>query len=162
MTTRTLVILRHAKAATVEGVLDFDRPLTPRGHADAAAAGAWLEQRDYRPDLVLCSSARRTRETWHGVALALSAEPEVRYVEEIYSASTDELLELVTDISDEFETALLIGHNPGFSQLSAMLDPDTVDGDGLRTAAAAVHAWDGSWVDCGPGAALAATHTARA
>ena len=72
VTTRTLVILRHAKAANPEGVADPDRPLTSRGHADAAAAGAWLAHRDLQPDLVLCSSARRTRETWHGVALALS------------------------------------------------------------------------------------------
>ncbi|MFC7481813.1 SixA phosphatase family protein [Luedemannella flava] len=75
MTIRTLAILRHAKADNPPGVADLDRPLTPRGHADATAAGAWLAAKAILPDLVICSPARRTRETWHGVALGLSAAP---------------------------------------------------------------------------------------
>ena len=163
MTTRRLVILRHAKAANPEGAKDVDRPLTARGHADAAAAGAWLSHQDCLPDLVLCSPARRTRETWHGVALALSAAPEVRYEEDLYSGSAQEMIEMVTEVEDEFTTVLLIGHNPGVSHLSSILDPNRADPDGLRTAGVALHTWDGSWVDCGPDAAgLTAVHTARA
>jgi phosphohistidine phosphatase len=163
VTTRTLVILRHAKAANPEGVIDSDRPLTSRGHADAAAAGAWLAHRGYLPDLVLCSPARRTKETWHGVALALPTAPTVRYLEDLYSASATGLLELVTTIDAGTSTALLVGHNPGLSQLSILFDPDGADPDGLRTAGAAVHRFDGTWVDCGPrAAALVAAFTARA
>jgi phosphohistidine phosphatase len=163
VTTRSLVILRHAKAANPEGVIDPDRPLTSRGHADAAAAGAWLAHRGYLPDLVLCSPTRRTKETWHGVALALPSAPTVRYVEDLYSASATTLLGLVTTIDDETSTALLVGHNPGLSQLSILLDPDRADPDGLRTAGVAVHQFDGAWVECGPRAAtLAAAYTARA
>ena len=66
MSERTLVILRHAKAERPAELADADRPLTQRGHADAAAAGAWLAARGYRPDLVLCSPAKRTRQTWPG------------------------------------------------------------------------------------------------
>ncbi len=163
MTTRTLVILRHAKAANPEGVADVDRPLTSRGHADAAAAGAWLSQRGFAPDVVLCSPSRRTRETWHGVAVALASAPMISYDDAAYSASASALLELITSVGDENATVLLIGHNPSLSHLSAMLDPDQADPDGLRTAGAAVHTWDGSWVECGPKRApLTATHTARA
>jgi phosphohistidine phosphatase len=163
VTTRTLVILRHAKAANPDGVADVDRPLTRRGHADAAAAGAWLVQRGLTPDIVLCSPSRRTRETWHGVALALSAAPEVRYEKLIYAGSHGDLLDVVRSAPPTATTALLIGHNPAVSRLSIALDPGLADRDGLRTAAVAVHAWDGDWADCAPDAGqLTASHTARA
>jgi phosphohistidine phosphatase len=162
VTTRTLVLLRHAKAETPPAVADVDRPLTSRGHADAAAAGAWLSHRGFEPDLVLCSPARRTRETWHGVALALSRAPEVVYDDEVYAATARDLLDLVADVDDGTGTVLLIGHNPGLSDLSILLD-DTGDAEGLRTAGTAVHRFDGHWVECVEGSAnLVAVHTARA
>jgi phosphohistidine phosphatase len=161
------VILRHAKAANPEGALDRDRPLTQRGHADAAAAGTWLSDGGLSPDLVLCSPSRRTKETWHGVALGLSSAPRVRYDEAIYSGSVRSLLAVVRAADDGASTVLLVGHNPGVSELSALLDLHRGDGtedeeDGLKTAGIAVHTWDGGWVDCGPGAApRARAHTAR-
>ncbi|OZV80042.1 hypothetical protein CA850_15085 [Micromonospora echinospora] len=61
---RTLVLLRHGKAERPEGIADWERALTERGHADAVAAGAWLARHGFRPDVVVCSPARRTRQTW--------------------------------------------------------------------------------------------------
>ena len=162
MSTKTLVLLRHAKADNPPAVADIDRPLTARGHADAAAAGAWLSHRGFVPDLVVCSPSRRTRETWHGVALALTTAPDVRYDEEVYAASARELLDLVCAVDDSTDTVLMVGHNPGISELSVLLD-DTGDADGLRTAGAAVHRFDGHWDECTRGSAdLVASHTARA
>jgi phosphohistidine phosphatase len=162
--TRTLVILRHAKAERPADVADIDRPLTRRGHADAAAAGAWLTGRGYRPDLVLCSPAKRTRQTWHGVAVALAAKaPTVRYEPALYHDGVGESLALIRALPDEVGTALLIGHNPTVSLLSSLLDRATDrDADGLRTAGIAVHTLDGSWADFATGAALVSTQTARA
>jgi phosphohistidine phosphatase len=163
MTTRTLILLRHAKAAGAEGAPDRDRPLTPRGHADAAAAGVWLSHLNICPDLVLCSPARRTRQTWHGVAVALAGTPDVRYEEQLYGASVAALLGLVTAVGDEPVTVALVGHNPTVSQLSALLDPAHADPEGMRTCALAVHTLQGSWSSCGPRRAqLTAAHTARA
>jgi phosphohistidine phosphatase len=165
MAERMLVILRHAKAERPAGVADEDRPLTQRGHADAAAAGAWLDARGYRPDLVLCSPSKRTRQTWRGVAVALAsgAEPEVRYDAELYYGSAAEALALVREIPAEVGTILLVGHNPGVSLLSALLDHAGRDGDGLRTCGIAVHRRKGAWADFGPGAApVTETETARA
>ncbi len=168
VTSRTLVIMRHAKAGNPDdaGHRDRDkgRPLARRGQADAVAAGQWLVDQGLTPDLVFCSPARRTKETWHGVALALADAPTVRYEEAIYLGSARSLLALVRSAADDAEIVLLIGHNPGCSLLSSTLDPDpaAADADGLKTAGIAVHAWDGAWADCGPGAApRTRAHTAR-
>jgi phosphohistidine phosphatase len=163
VTTRTLVILRHAKAANPDGIPDADRPLTDRGHADAAAAGAWLLHSGLIPDLVLCSPARRTRQTWHGVALALTTAPQVRYEPQIYGAPVPTLLGTVRAVDPEAGIVLLIGHNPGLSELSALFDEQHAEPEGLRTAGIAVHTLDGAWTDYGAGAAaLSTSHTSRA
>jgi phosphohistidine phosphatase len=161
---RTLVIMRHAKAVRPDGWADVDRPLTRRGHADATAAGAWLAATRWHPGVVLCSTSARTRETWQDVATALVDSPDVpvRYDEAIYLASPRDLMDVVRAAPPDVTTALLIGHNPGVTMLSATLDPDGDIGDGLATSGIAVHTWNGEWVDCGPGIApLARTHTAR-
>jgi phosphohistidine phosphatase len=157
------VILRHAKAANPEGVADEERPLSDRGHADAAVAGAWLLHSGLVPDLVLCSPSRRTRQTWHGVAVALPSAPVVHYEKALYGASVRTLLATVRAAGEDVATVLLIGHNPGLSDLSVLLDPERADPDGLRTAGVAVHGLVGAWSDFGNGTAgLAAAHTARA
>jgi len=161
MTTRTLVILRHAKAARPDGPVDFDRPLIDRGRADAAAAGAWLTAHGHRPDLVLSSPAQRARETWEAVAGALTVAPAVQYEKDLYYGGPVEILARVVAVADEVDTLLVVGHNPTLSQLSAILDPAA--GDDLRTAGLAVHTFDGPWQRCGPRrASLTTAHTARA
>ncbi|HZI98950.1 MAG TPA: histidine phosphatase family protein, partial [Actinomycetales bacterium] len=61
---RRLLLIRHAKAAPDDDGGDHGRGLTARGRRDAAAIGRWLADNDLVPDLVLCSDARRARETW--------------------------------------------------------------------------------------------------
>ena len=160
---RTLVLLRHAKAEHTMGVDDADRALTERGHRDATAAGTWLVEQDLVPDLVLCSPARRTRETWHEVAMALGARAvEVTAVYEagLYGGfDIDELLELIASTEPEINTLLLIGHNPTMEHLSTVLSGDA--SAGMHTSGIAVHRAD-DWQAFAPGAApLTAEHTAR-
>ncbi|MEV7329869.1 histidine phosphatase family protein [Micromonospora sp. NPDC093244] len=171
--TRTLVLLRHAKAEQgSDAADDANRPLSPRGDADAAAAGAWLAHHGLLPDVVICSTARRTRQTWHGVAMGMTGappeggptgpSPTVRYEPGAYDAHPEELLALVRTVDPAARTALLIAHNPGISLLSAFLDPEGTDEEGLRTAESAVHTSTNAWADLGPaGARLTARHTAR-
>jgi phosphohistidine phosphatase len=164
MTERTLVLLRHAKAEQPVGTDDIDRPLTARGHADAAAAGAWLVRHALRPAEVICSPAKRTRQTWHGVALALGGSgPHVRYEPMMYGGTARDLLDLIRGAAESADTVLVIGHNPTISELSGLLDPSASgDSDGLRTSGLAVHRFDGDWADVELGkAALADMHTAR-
>jgi len=166
MTDRTILLVRHAKADRPAGVADVDRPLTARGHADAGAVGAWLAHRGYRPDLVICSPAKRTRQTWHGIALGMAdasddpGSPEVDYRAEVYDGDAADLVDLLTGVDDAATTVMIIGHNPSVSSASALLDP--AHGNELRTSGIAVHRFTGSWVDCGRGTApLTETHTAR-
>jgi phosphohistidine phosphatase len=165
MTDRTLVLLRHAKAEPLGAAADAGRPLTARGRADAAAAGDWLRAQGLVPDLVLCSPARRTRETWHAVAAALAERApatNVIYDPELYGASPDQVLELICGIDADVATLLLIGHNPTMSTLSVLLDPAGASAAGLRTCGVAVHRPSGAWSECESGQArLVAAHTAR-
>lgn len=160
---RRLVLLRHAKADQPIGIADSDRPLTERGHADAAIAGAWLVRHGYLPDLVLCSPARRTRQTWHSVAVALAgaASPNVRYERPIYDGAPSDLLKVVQSAEPDFGTVLVIGHNPAISLLSQLLDDSSeLDSDGLRTCGIAVHEFTGDWARL-DSATMVTQHTAR-
>ena len=170
MAERTLVLLRHAKAETPGERRDFDRSLTRAGKADAAAAGAWLADEGLRPDLVLCSPARRTRQTWHGVEMAMAQAapdapaPEVIFDEGLYDGGRTEVIDLLRAAGDDRRTVLVIGHNPTMSDVSLLLRPHEQDGEthGLKTAGIAVHRAEGPWSLTGPGSmALVAQHTAR-
>jgi phosphohistidine phosphatase len=163
MNARTLVLLRHAKAERPDGLPDQDRPLTDRGHADAAAAGAWLLASGHVPGLVLCSPARRTRQTWHSVAIALggAGSPTVQYERDLYDGDAEAALQIIA-AAKEAQSILLIGHNPTISQLSVLLDAaGQADSDGLRTSGIAVHELPGDW-QAGTPAPLKTTYTARA
>ncbi|MEH0842594.1 histidine phosphatase family protein [Micromonospora sp. CPCC 205711] len=171
--TRTLVLLRHAKAEQpAGGDQDLERRLTARGHADAAAAGAWLARHAILPDVVLCSAARRTRQTWHDVALGMTGSPPeggpagstpvVRYETAAYEAHPDDLLALVRTVDATPRTVLLVAHNPGISLLSALLDPERADPDGLRTTDLVVHRLGVPWAELAAGGApIVDRHTAR-
>ena len=170
MTARTLVLLRHAKAETPGDMPDFDRRLTSRGEADAAAAGAWLAEEDVIPELVICSPAARTRQTWHRLAVALAQaaprmfSPDVRYEHGLYDGGRTEVIDLIRAVPDGVRTVLVIGHNPTMSDVSLLLRPydEAAEPAGLKTAGIAVHRTEGSWSDTEPGSmALAGTHTAR-
>jgi phosphohistidine phosphatase len=172
MTDRTIVLLRHAKAEHPVGLADLDRPLTARGHADAVAAGAWLVRSGYRPSAVVCSPAKRTRQTWRAVAVQLDAtadrsappsdKPAVRYDHGVYEGDPAGLLDLLRAVEPTADTVLLVGHNPGISLLSSLLDPERADRDGLRTTGIAVHRLTGDWTALTPGGApLVTRHTAR-
>ncbi|MGY3515425.1 SixA phosphatase family protein [Micromonospora sp. PTRAS2] len=170
-TERTLVLLRHAKAEAPGSGPDVQRPLTARGHADSAAAGAWLARHGLLPDVVLCSTARRTRQTWHGVQLGMTGAadeagpagpaPQVRYEPGAYEARPADLLALVRSTPAEATTVLLVAHNPGISLLSALLDPERADQEGLRTTDLVVHHTRLPWAELRR-ADIVARHTARA
>jgi phosphohistidine phosphatase SixA len=118
---RELILLRHAHAEPASaGQADLDRPLSPVGLAEAEAAGRWLAGQGLLPDRVLCSPARRTRETLEAV-LAVTGYAEQRLEDAIYEATPGTLIGLLQEQS-EVERLLLVGHNPGLERLVALLD----------------------------------------
>lgn len=117
---RELILLRHAHAeSAVPGMDDLDRPLSVQGQAEAEAAGRWLQEHGYLPDRVLCSPARRTRETCEAVMASLGYV-ECRQEPRIYDATPGRLVQ-VADENRELARVLMVGHNPGFEQLVALL-----------------------------------------
>ncbi|MCJ0874559.1 histidine phosphatase family protein [Streptomyces sp. AP-93] len=157
-----LVLLRHAKSAWPD-VADHERPLGPRGLRDAPAAGRWLRDADCVPALVICSTARRARETWALAAGQLGAAVPVRFDERVYAAEPEELLEVVSGVPREVGTLLLVGHNPGLADLAVSLARKAVDAaeagaiarlsEKFPTSAIAVLACPGSWQELAPGSA---------
>jgi phosphohistidine phosphatase len=111
----SLLLLRHAKSSWDEDVDDHDRPLAARGRRDAVAAGDALRRRDVRLDLVLCSTAQRTRQTWTGLGVPT---PALRFDQQIYAAPHGQLLRLIRELPDEVSTVMLIGHAPGLPDLA--------------------------------------------
>jgi phosphohistidine phosphatase len=121
----TLLVLRHAKAAGEPGVNDTERPLTGGGRRDASAAGQWLLSRGVTPAAVLCSSARRARQTWEQLSAALGGaapgQDAVSFERRLYDAGAQDLLDLVNEQPDDAHTLLTVGHNPASGQLVALL-----------------------------------------
>ena len=118
--TRRLILLRHAKSDWPD-VPDMERPLAKRGRRDAPVVGRWLRGHGYLPDTVICSVARRTRQTWKLVAPELGGSPSVTFEPRAYAASALTLLYLVRELPGTCWAALLIGHNPGIEDLAAHL-----------------------------------------
>ena len=117
---RELILLRHAHAEpAANGQADIDRPLSPHGLAEAEAAGRWLLEQKLIPDRVLCSPARRSRETLEAV-LERTGYVEQRLEERIYEAAPGTLAGLL-DEHREVERLLVVGHNPGLEQLVALM-----------------------------------------
>jgi phosphohistidine phosphatase len=117
---RQLILLRHAHAEQAGlGQDDIDRPLSRQGLAEAEAAGKWLQEHHLLPDRIVCSSARRTRETLEEVLL-VTGFIEQRQEPRIYNATPGMLME-VADEHRECARLMLIGHNPGLEQLVALL-----------------------------------------
>lgn len=157
MSVRTLIILRHAKAADPDDyATDIERPLTARGRRDAAAAGAWLAAQGLVPDSVLCSPAVRTRETLAELGVAAP----VGFEHRIYTGPAADTLELLRSVGVTVGTLLLVGHNPTLSDLSHELAPYALAGRGLATAGVAVHRFEGGWSGLSA-APLTAEHTGR-
>lgn len=158
---RRLVVLRHAKSAWPEGVADHERPLAPRGRRDAPAAGRALAEADCLPDLALCSTALRARNTWELASAQWGTPPPVRFDPRLYAADVPDLMGVLHEVSPEVETLLLVGHNPGLAELVLDLAGDSLDNglDVVRTkfptSAVAVLSWHGTgWQALAPGTAL--------
>jgi phosphohistidine phosphatase len=125
---RTLYLLRHAKSSWSDASLrDFDRPLNDRGREAAKQIGERLASEKLNEPVVICSPALRTRQTAEIVFASAGLSVEEHFDERVYEASLGDLLQVVSEIDDNEELAILIGHNPGFAELLATLTGERRD-----------------------------------
>jgi phosphohistidine phosphatase len=119
---KRLLILRHAKAVPGDARTDdHERPLSSRGQGDASLMGAEMHHRLYVPDLALCSTAKRTVETWERVAPEFDSPPKSQFVASLYHAAPKAILKLVQSADDSVESLCIVGHNPGLEEFSAAM-----------------------------------------
>lgn len=150
----TLYLLRHAKSSWVDPTLsDLQRPLAARGRRDAKRIAKHLRRLGDEPELVLCSPAMRTRETLELVRPAVGSSTIV-LEDELYAASSDELLARIRLVPDPVASVMLIGHNPGLQQLALLLASSGDERERLEakfpTAALATLAVATSWSRLAP------------
>lgn len=119
---RTLLLLRHAKSSWDDpAVDDFDRPLNARGRRAAQAIARELAQAAVEPEVILCSSARRTRETLDAVLPGLRRDHAVHVERRLYLADAGVLQVAVRELPAKADCALVIGHNPGLHDFADAL-----------------------------------------
>jgi phosphohistidine phosphatase len=130
---RSLLLLRHAKAKRPTPDLeDFDRTLNGRGRDAARLVGKLLRTERLVPDLVLCSSARRARETWELVENALGKKVPAQYDRTLYLANPTAILRIVRHQADAVRRMMVVGHNPGLERLALVLAGEAADDDIAR------------------------------
>jgi phosphohistidine phosphatase len=155
-----LFVLRHAKSSWDDPELsDHDRPLAPRGHRAAKVIGEHIRASGLEPDLVLCSSSRRTRET-----LELVNPSGERMIEpELYAASAATVIGRLRQVPKDTTSVMMIGHNPAMQQLvlqlagtsAAAADAHAIDEVRRKfpTGALAALTFDCAWGELSPGSA---------
>jgi phosphohistidine phosphatase len=146
-----LILFRHAVAERARaGEGDHERALTKGGRKDSAAMGEVIAERGEKIDLVLCSTSKRTRETWEYAAPSVKQSPDVRFLRSIYDAN-DSYLAILNEEGGDAETLVVVGHNPAIHETANMLPADLASRDGKRLASRfakggiAVLDFDGEW-----------------
>lgn len=119
---KRLVLLRHAKAvAQTAGLDDRERRLAERGRADAVRMGQFVKEESCAPQLVLCSTALRTRETLDLVLPQLGVVPAVRLMGELYLARWISVVNIIRQVREPADTLMVVGHNPGLEECARKL-----------------------------------------
>src|SRR5882724_5824752 len=119
---RVLYLLRHAKSSWDDPALDdFDRPLAPRGRKAARALAVHMDHKGISPGLVLCSPARRTRDTFDLVRAGLPPATKVRIEDQLYGADPADVLRILGRLAGDLASVMVVGHNPTMQKLALAL-----------------------------------------
>jgi phosphohistidine phosphatase len=154
---RVLYLLRHAKSSWGDPELpDHDRPLAARGERAARIVADHLKRQRIQPALVLCSTARRARETLKPVQKVFSGSLEVHFESDLYAAPATDMLGRLRSVPEPVPSVMLVGHNPGLQDLGLLLARPSRQRDALQakfpTAALAILRLDiAGWPGIGEG-----------
>ena len=123
---RTLVLIRHAKSSWANPLQsDFERPLNDRGKIEAPAMGEKLKALHVIPDLIISSSAKRTRQTAKRIAKEVGYDADnIKWEEKLYHCIPSVLEEVIYEIKDSVKTVFIVAHNPGITEFVNQLSPE--------------------------------------
>ncbi|MBN2768833.1 MAG: histidine phosphatase family protein [Campylobacterales bacterium] len=114
---KRLCLIRHAKSSWSNmSLADFDRPLNARGKKDALLMGKEIAQH-IKPDLVISSSAKRTKETTALLLQSFNNDIKVIYEDRLYEASMYGMADVITEVDESVVNLFLVAHNPGIHML---------------------------------------------
>ncbi len=117
---KKLFVLRHGEAETDRKWRDIERPLTTSGR-EAVELVAHKLNGGEKVDLLISSTAVRTRETSESVLMKLAHNPAVKFEFGLYNASLKEVMDILCRLEEDYQRVLLVGHNPALSELAAWL-----------------------------------------
>ena len=127
---KRLLLLRHAKSSWDHDLTDQARPLNARGERAAHLMGVYVKQAGLVPDLILCSSAERTRQTASLMLKAVGCEVPVQHHDSLYLAAAEDIMEALLAVPDDVKSVMVIGHNPGMEDAALGFSVD--DGANIR------------------------------
>ena len=124
---KRIYLLRHAKSSWAgAGLSDHERPLAPRGLRAGPAMADHLRKHRVMVSVVLCSTARRTRDTLDLILPGLAGKPGIHYEDGLYQADADDLIARLKTLPDKVPSVMVIGHNPGLPETALALAGDGV------------------------------------
>jgi phosphohistidine phosphatase len=125
---KNLYLIRHAKSDwSDESKSDFDRGLNKRGRKAILTMAHALKEKKIMPDLILSSSAKRTKLTAQGLAKKIGYKGEIKYIDTLYMAEPETIYSLIKNINDSYDTLFVIGHNPETTELSNLITDYYID-----------------------------------
>ncbi len=116
---KRLIIMRHGKSSWADiDISDYNRPLNIRGEKSSQLMGEFIEAKNGKPDLIVSSSAVRSYETAKIVAQKMDYDVEkIMFTKELYLAWVNDILKTITSLPDNIKDCVLVGHNPGLTDL---------------------------------------------
>ena len=122
---KTLLLMRHGKSSWKDDSLaDHERPLKKRGRRDTKRIAEEIDKNDLYPHIILSSSAVRAKETTEILMDTLDFENDIIFSDQLYMAEPEDFIDVLSQLSDDYETALIIGHNPGMEAFIQIIEGD--------------------------------------
>jgi len=120
---KTLLLMRHAKSSWKDEKLeDHERPLKKRGKKDTKLIAKVIEKNELIPDLILCSSATRAKETVEIIVKSLSYDKEIIFSDELYMGEPQDFIHALKDLDNALQTVMIVAHNPGLEAYLQIID----------------------------------------
>lgn len=144
---KTIYLVRHAKSDWDDpSIRDFDRPLNKRGKNNAPAMGKLLKQQGIIPELVITSTAMRAKTTAELITAEIGIKPDkMVYEKELYLASAQEIFLLIKETPPEYNSVMIVAHNPGITELLNRLTGGNNFVTNIPTCGVAELQFEGEW-----------------